>query len=183
MKILIFGASGSGTTTLGIEIEKLTGFTHLDVDDYYWKQTEPPFQEKIPLIERNKNLKADFEKFENVIISGSMVSWGKEWETSFDLAIFIRLDNNERMKRLKKRETERYKEKLLTDKNIQRNSKAFLDWADQYENSNFEGRSLRIHNNWIELLNCKILRIDGAIKLNDNTEKVLAEIKQMATNR
>ena len=40
MKILIFGASGSGTTTLGKEIEKITDFTHLDVDDYYWKKTE-----------------------------------------------------------------------------------------------------------------------------------------------
>ena len=39
MKILIFGASGSGTTTLGKEIEKRTDFTHLDIDDYYWKKT------------------------------------------------------------------------------------------------------------------------------------------------
>ncbi len=76
---------------------------------------------------RNENLKVDFEQFENVIVSGSMVSWGKEWETSFDLTIFIRLDNEERMKRLKKREVERYGGKLLTDKNIQQNSKAFLE--------------------------------------------------------
>ena len=123
MKILIFGASGSGTTTLGNEIEKRTDFKHLDADDYYWKKTNPPFQEKTPLIERNENLKADFKKFENVVVSGSMVSWGKEWETAFDLAIFIQLENTERMERLKKRETQRYGEKLLTDKKTQKNSK------------------------------------------------------------
>ena len=55
MKILIFGASGSGTTTLASEIETKTGFKHLDVDDYYWKKTNPPYQEKIPLTERNEN--------------------------------------------------------------------------------------------------------------------------------
>ncbi len=180
MKILIFGASGSGTTTLAKEIEKKTSFVHLDVDDYYWKKTEPPFQEKIPLIERNKNLKVDFEKFENVIISGSMVSWGKEWETLFDLAIFIRLDNKERMKRLENRETERYGEKLLTDKNIWQNSKAFLQWANQYENPNFDGRSFKVHNNWIELLDCKVLRIDGDMELNDKTKKLMKEIKSLA---
>jgi len=177
MKILIFGASGSGTTTLGKKIERGTNFKHLDVDDYYWKKTKLPFQEKIPLNKRNENLKADFEKFENIIVSGSMVSWGKEWETSFDLAIFIRLDNEERMKRLKKREVERYGEKLLTDKNIQRNSKEFLEWANQYENPNFDGRSFKIHNNWIELLDCKILTIDGKLELNDKTKKILTEIK------
>jgi len=182
MKILIFGASGSGTTTLGKEIEKRTDFVHLDVDDYYWKQTEPPFQEKTPLTQRNENLKTDFKKYKNVIISGSMVSWGKEWETSFDLAIFIHLNNNKRMERLKKREIERYGESLLTDKKIQQNSKAFLEWAKQYEKSNFNGRSFKVHNEWIELLNCKILRIDGKMELKSKTEKVLSEIKTTGNN-
>jgi adenylate kinase family enzyme len=182
MKILIFGASGSGTTTLGNEIEKQTNFKHLDVDNYYWRKTEPPFQEKIELEKRNINLKADFNGFKNVIVSGSMVSWEKEWETSFDLAIFIRLENDLRMKRLKTRETERYGEKLITDKKTQQNSKAFLEWADQYENPNFDGRSLKIHKNWIELLNCKALTIDGKSELNDKVETVLNEIKTCYNN-
>ncbi|WP_299256197.1 AAA family ATPase [uncultured Aquimarina sp.] len=177
MKILIFGASGSGTTTLGNEIEKRTNFVHLDVDDYYWKKTQPPFQEKIPLTKRNKNLKVDFKKFENVIICGSMVSWGKEWETSFDLAIFLYLNNSKRIERLEKRETERYGEKLLTDKKIKQNSKAFLEWAKQYENPNFNGRSLKIHNDWIELLTCEVLRINGEMELNNKVEKVITKIK------
>ncbi len=177
MKILIFGASGSGTTTLGKEIEERTDFVHLDVDDYYWKKTKLPFQEKIPMKERNENLKADFNKNKNIVISGSMVSWGKEWETSFDLAIFIHLNNNRRMERLKKREIERYGEKLLADKKTQLNSKAFLKWANQYENPNFNGRSLRVHKGWIQLLDCKVLTIDGEMELNDKTRKVLTEIK------
>ena len=177
MKILIFGASGSGTTTLGKEIEKRTNFIHLDVDDYYWKKTELPFQEKIPLVERNKSLKTDFNKFENLVISGSMVSWGKEWETAFDLAIFIRLENTERMERLKKREIERYGNKLLTERKIQQNSKAFLEWANLYENPNFNGRTLKVHNDWIELLDCKVLKLDGQIELTEKVETVIKEIK------
>ena len=125
MKILLFGASGSGATTLGKEIEKVTDFVHLDVDDYYWKKTMPPFQEKISLNERNENLRVDFIKNNNVIISGSMVSWGKEWETSFDLAVFIHLNNDIRMERLKKREFERYGEKLLTDEKQSKLQKHF----------------------------------------------------------
>ena len=177
MKILLFGASGSGTTTLGNEIQKKTHFKHLDADDYYWKKTNPPFKEKIPLTERNKNLKTDFEKYGDIVLSGSMVSWGKEWETEFDLAVFIRLKNTIRMERLKKREAERYGEKLLTNKEIQQNSKAFLEWADQYENPNFDGRSLKIHNQWMELLHCKILRLDGQMQLDKKVELVLKEIK------
>jgi adenylate kinase family enzyme len=182
MKILLFGASGSGTTTLGNEIEKRTGFKHLDVDDYYWKKTNPPFQEKIPLTERNENLKLDFKKFDKVVVSGSMVSWGKEWETAFELAVFIRLENSERMKRLKKREAEHYGEKLLTNEKIQRNSNEFLEWANQYENPNFKGRSLKIHNDWMEMLDCKVIRLNGETELSKNVEIILNETKTFYNN-
>lgn len=179
MKILIFGASGSGTTTLGREIETHTDFVHLDVDDYYWKKTEPPFQEKIPLTVRNENLKTDFNRNENIIVSGSMVSWGKEWKTAFDLAVFISLKNSIRMKRLKNREIERYGNKLLKDEKVQRDSNAFLEWACQYDNPNFEGRSLKLHSEWIKLLSSKVLRIDGALDLNHNMSTVVDEIKPL----
>ena len=105
MKILIFGASGSGTTTLANEIETRTDFKHLDVDEYYWEKTNPPYQIKI--------LKTSTE---------------------------------------------------------------FLEWANQYENPNFKGRSLKIHNYWIEMLNCKVLRLNGATELSKKVEIVLNEI-------
>ena len=177
MKILIFGASGSGTSTLGNEVAQKTGFIHLDVDAYYWKLTSPPFQEKIPLVERNENLRNDFNKYKSVVVTGSLVSWGQEWETAFDLAVFILLDNTVRMERLKKREIERYGNLLETDKKIKETSKAFLAWANQYENPNFNGRSLKIHTNWLERLNCNVLKLNGENSLVDNLKKVMTEIE------
>ncbi|QLG44697.1 AAA family ATPase [Costertonia aggregata] len=176
MKILIFGASGSGTTTIGKEFAKRTGYAHLDADDYYWKKTDPPFRVKIPLAERNTKLKADFNNNKNVVLSGSMVSWGKEWETSFDLVVFIELDSEERIQRLRQRERERYGSRLLSDEQIKRNSEDFLNWAKQYENPDFEGRSLKVHNNWIGLLNCRVMRIDGCLELNEKLEKILSNL-------
>jgi hypothetical protein len=42
-RIHIFGASGSGTTTLGAAIADRYGYAHLDVDQYFWMPTDPPF--------------------------------------------------------------------------------------------------------------------------------------------
>ena len=176
MKILLFGASGSGTTTLGAALGKRANFQHLDADAYYWKKTEPPFQEKIPLKERNERLKIDFYQFQNVIVSGSLVSWGKEWESAFDLAFFMRLENNERMKRLKKREIERHGPLLGSDKKVQKISKAFLEWANQYENPNFEGRSLHLHLDWMQALDCRVIPLDGSMELEDKVALVLETI-------
>ncbi len=36
-KIHIFGASGSGTSTLGAALSNELSYTHLDTDDYFWK--------------------------------------------------------------------------------------------------------------------------------------------------
>lgn len=46
--IHIFGASGSGTTTLGRELSRLLGFRLLDTDDFYWMPTDPKFTVKRP---------------------------------------------------------------------------------------------------------------------------------------
>jgi adenylate kinase family enzyme len=179
MKILIFGASGSGTTTLANSLSKKTGFLHLEVDNFYWKPTNPPFQEKVDKAVRQKNLLLDFQSYDDVIVCGSLVSWGKVWETAFDFVVFIYLENDIRMQRLKNREIERYGDQLSTDKQTQGNSEAFLDWANKYEDPNFSGRSLKIHEDWIKKIDCPILRIDGSGSLTDKTNYIVEYLKKI----
>lgn len=176
MKIHILGASGSGTTTLGQAIGKV-GWLHLDADDYYWVKTNPPFQQKVPIAQRNKDITRDFLSTDRVVISGSMFSWGEQWKQAFDLVIFIRIDPELRMKRLRAREEERYGQALLDDPIIKSGSEAFLKWAKQYDKGTFTGRSLALHEQWLRDLSCPILRLDGAAALEENVKQVLALIK------
>ena len=176
MKVLIFGASGSGTTTIGRALSKKTEFKHLDADDYYWKETDPPFEIKIARSERNKNLSYDFQLFDNVIISGSLVSWGAEWEGAFDLVVFVYLKNEIRMQRLIKREKKRYGDKLEQNPIYKLKSKAFIDWANKYEDPLFKGRSLSIHRQWLKKLNCSVFEIDGEDELERKVDLLLSKI-------
>ncbi|MEM8527377.1 MAG: AAA family ATPase [Bacteroidota bacterium] len=177
MKIHIFGASGSGTTTLGKTIAQQWNWTHLDADDYYWEKTDPPFQTKVPLEQRNKNLLQDFNASENVVVSGSMISWGEHWATAFDWMVFLYIPSEIRMERLRKRERERYGTLLDTDPSFQANSQAFLEWAAQYDIGTFEGRSLVIHNAWIDNLRCPVLRIEGDTSIKQRV-KILTDYRQ-----
>lgn len=176
MKIIIFGASGSGTTTLAQQLTKQLNWIHLDADDYYWEKTEPPFQVKVPTVQRNTNLKTDFLNNRNVIISGSLMTWSDYWNTAFDLGVFLRLPQAIRMQRLHNRELERYGATIERSKNIKAKSTAFLDWAKKYDDPSFEGRSINQHKKWIEQLNCKTLEINGDFSINHNTAMVLQEI-------
>ena len=71
--IHIFGASGSGTTTLGRKICEELGYQLMDTDDYFWMPTEPKFTIKRPREERIELMTRDIHNAENVVISGSLV--------------------------------------------------------------------------------------------------------------
>ena len=48
LKIYILGASCSGVSTLGASLSKKYGVPQIDVDDFYWMPTDPPFTTKRP---------------------------------------------------------------------------------------------------------------------------------------
>ncbi|MEM1122342.1 MAG: AAA family ATPase [Bacteroidota bacterium] len=179
MKIHIFGASGSGTTTLGKALYEKLGYRHLDADDYYWERTDPPFQQKVPLSLRNQRITQDFLAQPDCIISGSMVSWGKEWASAFDLYVFLYVPPAIRLQRLKDRELTRYGDALFSDSTLQQNSAAFLDWASQYDDSTFQGRSLTIHLEWISRLDGRVLRIEGDRTVGERVGLVLGELENI----
>ena len=173
MKILIMGASGSGTTTIGKELAEVIESQHLDVDDYYWKPTNPPFQYKVEMAVRAENLRNDFEKHEDVVVSGSLVSWTGNWQSAFDLVVFVTLDKEIRLQRLQQREVERYGDELQTNPKIKEASQAFLDWATRYDDFKFTGRSIKIHRDWLASLSCEIIEINSEDAVEYNVFKVL----------
>lgn len=177
MKIHIFGASGSGTTTLGKALHQKIGYRHLDADTYYWEKTDPPFQIKTPLEKRNQLITNHFLAQANCIISGSMVSWGEEWASAFDLYVFLYLPPAIRMQRLTDREIKRYGAALKTNEKFRADSKAFLEWASQYDDGTFQGRSLAIHLDWIKVLEGKVLKIEGDTTVEERVERIIKQLE------
>jgi len=179
MKLTIFGGSGSGTTTLGKSLAERLNWAYLDADDYYWKPTNPPYQEKYALEERDFKLNRDFGAAENAILSASMATWGEHWASAFDLAIFLKIPATLRMERLQLREIDRYGDKLKTNPQIIQQSKAFLEWAAKYDNPNFDGKSITQHQNWAKKLSCPILKLDGDFTNDYRIEKVMEAISKI----
>lgn len=178
MKIVIFGGSGSGTTTLGKSLAKRLNWKYLDSDDYYWKPSNPPYQVKFSIEERHSNLERDFNALEKVVLTGSMATWGEHWATAFDLAIFLKIPASLRMERLTLREIERYGDKLKTDPIIIETSREFLDWARAYDNPNFDGKCITQHRNWIKKVSCPVLELDGDFTNEERIERALEVINQ-----
>ena len=107
-RIHIFGASGSGTTTIGKAVAEKLGYTHFDTDSYFWLPTEEPFTEARPTEERLRLMQTDLLRVDNWVLSGSLNGWGDPLIPLFDLVIFVYVPQDERIRRLKIREHKRY---------------------------------------------------------------------------
>ncbi|MGY3213350.1 adenylate kinase [Mucilaginibacter sp. HD30] len=179
MKIHIMGASCAGSTTLGNALAKRLGYTYLDTDHYYFVPSEIPYSVKRDPAERIAMLKADFEANEDVIVGGSLVSWGDDWHTKFDLVVFLYLPHAIRMQRLDARELKRYGDKIFTDPYRAAQYQKFTGWANGYDDNSTNGRNLSVHQQWISKLNCPVLKIEGDTTVDERIEQVMENIKRV----
>jgi adenylate kinase family enzyme len=162
MKLHLFGASGSGTTTLGRALAERLAHPFFDVDDYYWLPTTPTFTKKRERSERIDLLRRTLG--EQWILAGSMCGWGEELLGDLDLAIFLEAPTAIRLQRLRARELER---NIATDR-----IEAFLRWAAEYDSGGMAVRSKRVHEALIARLSCRVLRLDGTEPVAANVERV-----------
>ena len=163
--IHIFGASGSGTTTLAGAVDEAFGHTHLDTDDYFWIPTDPPYITKRTPYERRELLKADIAKNEKCVISGSLCGWGDIFIPLFDLVIFIDTPTDIRIKRIEEREYKTWGNRILADGDMYDKHTAFIEWAKTYDTGGIDQRSRILHIRWIEKVLCPVLTIDGRLSI------------------
>jgi len=176
--IHILGASGSGTTTIaGLLCDKL-GYTHFDSDSYFWLPTAESFTMQRDRGECLELVKSDLSSFESWILSGSITGWGDELIPYFDLVVFVTVPQDIRLKRLKKREYDRYGRDIEVGGVKYEASKEFLEWAATYDSGSLIGRSLAKHEKWLEGISCPILRIENDL-LEKSVETIFEAICQV----
>ena len=173
MKLNVVGASGSGTTTLAAALAQRGPWTHLDADDFYWEPTTPAFVHKVAPELRRARLAAAFDAQPEVVVSGSLVSWGERWRGAFDLVVFLWIPPALRLERLRVRERARLGPEQLRDADTTARSDAFLAWAARYDDPDFDGRSRAVHEAWLKTLSCPVLRLEGDRTVQDSVQAVV----------
>lgn len=175
--IHIYGASGSGTSTLGRKICDELGYHFMDTDDYFWLPTNPKFTTKRDPKERIALMKRDIEKADNVVISGSLVDWGDELVPMFTLAIRLDTATEVRLQRLKQREKAAFGNRIEEGGDMYHTHVKFIEWASAYDTGGLDMRSKAKHDEWEKSLQCKRILLNGAGDLEDNFKMVKQELK------
>jgi adenylate kinase family enzyme len=160
-KIHIFGASGSGTTTLAAAVAARFGHRHIDVDDFFWEVTDPPFRSMRPVPIRQRMLADALDAHPRWALSGSLCGWGDIFIPRFELVIFLHIPGAVRMSRIMARERQRYGDAIREGGAMRVHHLEFIEWAAQYDTADEHMRSLRLHQKWMATLPCRCVRIEG----------------------
>jgi adenylate kinase family enzyme len=176
-RIHIVGASGSGTSTLGAALAKRLACPHVDADTLLWMPTDPPFIEQRGREARQALLLRALPANDRWIFSGSATGWAAPVEPFFDLIVFLTLDPSARMERLRRREFERYGERVSGTGDMAEASAAFLKWALAYETAGLEQRSLVTHERWLAAQAAPVLRLDSSAPIQDLVDAVLSRCR------
>ena len=162
MRVLVTGASGSGTTTLGRALSEELKVAFFDVDDFFWLPTEPLYQQKRAPSARLSLFVEELAKVAHSVTSGSVIGWGGELENSFSLIVFLTLQHELRLTRLRQRETARFG----------RANPEFLEWAAQYDAGKLDVNSRIGDEKWLSERSCPVLRIEGDSSVLEGVERV-----------
>lgn len=179
MKIHIFGASGSGVSTLGQSLAKELNCAYFDTDDYYWQKTNPPYTTKNSIATREKLLSECLANYESWVLGGSLDSWSDFIVDEFDLVVFLYLPTDIRIERLKQREFARFGDAIFSDERRKQTYEDFIEWAAQYDKGASYGRDLKRYEAWLQTLTCPVLRIEGDMTNQKRIELVISFINSI----
>ncbi|WP_041768805.1 AAA family ATPase [Pseudovibrio sp. FO-BEG1] len=171
-RIYVFGASCSGSTTLGRGLSQALSIPHADSDDYFWEQTDPPFSIKRPEEERVR-LMAPVLGDGSWVLTGACENWARDFIADATLIVFLSLPQELRLQRLKQREQERFGDRILEGGDMFEIHEAFFKWASQYEDPEFTGRSRHRHEAWMKSCGKPALRLDGRLTREELVTQVL----------
>lgn len=177
-RILVTGASGSGTTTLARAVANAWAVPHADVDDYYWLPTDPPYLDPRPPAERVQLMQELFLPRRSWVLSGSILGWGAPVIERCSAVVFLTLEPDERMRRLSAREQARRTRQPLDPAKFDE----FIEWARSYDDPEFTGRSRVVHEAWLAALPCPVLRLDSTLSVDQLRDAVLAWAGEGATS-
>jgi adenylate kinase family enzyme len=177
-RIHIFGASGSGTTTLAKRLSERLDIPHLDTDDYFWEKTEIPHTKHREHGQRIELLKNDLKKYPEWVLSGSLCGWGDFAIPMFTFVVFLWIPEDLRLSRLREREVERFGQEALASGGwFHENHTGFMEWAAQYDTAGTEMRSRALQEEWMKTLPCRLVRFEQPLSVDIMVAQIAEYLK------
>ncbi len=175
--IMIMGSSGAGKTTLGKMVANRLSYKFVDIDEYIWrKDTEIPFSAMYSKSEKISRLMEAISDSKHFVMAGSMDSFHEYFDPYFKLVVYLHADSQIRVKRVHERELECFGKRVSEGGDMYEEHRKYLSDVAGYDYG-IGGCTLQQHEKWLEVVECPVIRLDGAEELEKNLNIIVETYK------
>lgn len=160
--ILVFGLNGSGKSTLGKELALNLNFKFMDIEDYYFEDSQIPYSVPRTSEKCTKLLLSDIRKYERFVLSAVTGDLGSDVTSSLKLGVYISAPKEVRLIRIRQRSIERFGERVKLGGDMYDSEVAFYSMV--------QNRTSDKVDKWLETVSIPIIEIDGLKCIDENID-------------
>ena len=165
--IIVFGLNGSGKSTLGKELASLLSYKHMDIEDYFFMESDIPYSKQRTREECLGLLLKDTREHGKFVLSAVKGDFGEEISSLYKLGVFIDVPYDIRIKRVEQRTIDKFGDRIKKGGDMYESEKKFLEFV--------KSRNIASVENWSATLNCPIIYVDGTKDIFYNAKLIKEE--------
>lgn len=167
--IAIVGANGSGKTTLGKHLAALLGYKYMDIEDYYFKDSEVPYANPRTKEEVQELLLAHITKQDHFILSAVNCDFGYDINAMYDFIIYTKVPLEIRLNRVKERSLNKFGSRVLEGGDMYEQEQKFYNFV--------ASRTMDKTDTWLQRIKCPIICVDGTESIVRNANMIKKTIR------
>ncbi|MBO5323602.1 MAG: AAA family ATPase [Oscillospiraceae bacterium] len=169
--IQICGLNGSGKSTLGRALAERIGFYFLDNETLYFSETDTdkPYTNPKSRKEVERLLMEEIHEHTDFVFSAVRGDYGKEIIPMYDYVVMIEVPKDVRSLRIRNRSFQKFGNRMLMGGDLHKQEEAFFQMVESRQDDYIE--------NWLQMVKCPIIRVDGTKPIEENVERIIKQIK------
>lgn len=174
MGILICGLNGTGKSTLGRLLADRMEYEFIDNEDLFFPKADPSYtfsnprskEEAIQLLEEKISRNNRF------VFAAVKGNYGGRLIASLDHIVLIEVPKQIRSKRVRDRSYQKFGDRILPGGDLYDTESKWFSLTDS--------RLDTYVSDWLETVNCPVIRIDGTLPVENNLDYIVSELSDEA---
>lgn len=172
MGILICGLNGVGKSTLGRILADRMGYEFIDNEDLFFPKADPSYMFSSPRGEEEviRLLEERINENNRFIFAAVKGNYGDKLIASLDHIVLIETPKQIRSQRVRDRSYQKFGDRILPGGDLYEKERKWFSFTDS--------RPDAYVTDWLETLDCPVIRIDGTLPVEENVEYLVSVLSK-----